>query len=895
MALQLLYSFWQEDGVEKSLQATSQNLIDEDKIYIFRHTEKRIAFDKLYEDDENTDLACTVYLQLPSGRVAIARTGYYSFDETSPKEGFILHAYIAEKDELVSPFLYALNTCFKQSLTKEELLSYSSYSLLPTVPFPQPQFVLSRTEIQEFFSNDRQRILSQLLQALIDGHRSKRITILNEKHSLLKYWFYAFHCCLPEHIKKDVTFATAALDKPEDCELVCGATKNKISTINEMSLGNFVFDHVGGPTMENIEAIKYPVFISQLFVENAEEACKISEKVNDYMTQYQLSLATSAGIMKLLNAEFDWFDSAYDIQFFLGKIGFADKDHLRNIFSKLWQEVKQNTLSFVLNEQALPLLSYIFKNSDSDIKREIIEYVDQNHEQFGIYQARSLKDYYADVMDKLGFIYEYLPSALLRNSQFDAYREYLNRNLSEMCVLLYIIADNYPDLINEHGEEAVHYVCREIFLMLVEEDETDLAVEFCRKVDTYPDSFVEQVVVRAIWIYAEKKSSRYESANEEFVFAIMEEIIKRTKAAAALLMIFARKGRYGENTVSMYMELCQQYPTETAAIDKILSQREAFSAFDADMTLQKFMTKKKATLDDLTYFFYHFYLKESDKNLSFESKVQELLETRSPVLQIETADHLLRLFAKTCSDFQDMRIVQNLASYVVNQSVNDIYDYYANSDVDVRVMTDVLLTMDYPISNEFYAAILCVDLKDIVSSEKNQLSRKGTADKIFSELCAPYIVSELPADNAENKLFLERLYRYLLRAMVLLSIKKGKITQYYSDILKNFLSRSDFQNVFTTFLLSFEERGMTMDAILSSLVLLKIKGESFSEQVNDVCEAYLMTGSLEKRKERFSILLSYTNSDEERELMETYLTKAFYSDLNIFRKLFAPSPKNLFH
>ena len=205
MAQQLLYSSWQENGTERSFCASSKDLSEEDSSYLLRHTVKHIAFHDLAEDEENEDHACTTYLRLPSGAAAIVRTGYYASNDPLQKDGFILHAYIAEIGENISPFLYALNTCFKRTLTQDELMSYSSYSLLPTVSFPRPQFVLNQKEIQKFFSKGRQKILSQLLQALIDGHRSKRNTILNEKHSFLKYWFYAIHCCLPEHIKKDIT------------------------------------------------------------------------------------------------------------------------------------------------------------------------------------------------------------------------------------------------------------------------------------------------------------------------------------------------------------------------------------------------------------------------------------------------------------------------------------------------------------------------------------------------------------------------------------------------------------------------------------------------------------------------------------------------------------------
>lgn len=896
MAFQLLYSFWRDNGDEKVFCAMSKGVAEEDVAYILRHTVKHISFHELSEDSDNPDHACTTYLRLPSGAVAIMRTGYYALSEMSVKDGFLLHAYITENGEKISPFLYAVNTCFKQSLTRDELESYSSYTLLPAVAFPRPQFVLNQREIQKFFSKGRQRILSQLLQALIDGYRSKRVTILNEKHSFLKYWFYAIHCCLPEHIKKDITFSTSSYDKSEDCSLICGAADNRISTANEMLHGNFVFDHIGGQSTENIEAVKYPVFISQLFAENAEAAFEISKEINSYMSRYNLSLSTSAGVMKLLGCEFDWFDSAYSIQFFLSKITFANKEQIENVIVNLWNCFKENAYQFPINEQALPLLSYLFKNSGSEIKREIIEYADCHHEQFGICENESLQVYYADVIEKLGFIYDFMPSALLRNNQFDDYCDYTNRDLRKLFVLLYVMVDYYPDLIQEYGEESVHSVCRKVFLMMLKQGKSHFVIDFSQKAKQLPDVFVEQVLVRGVWIYAERKGSDrfYWGVDEKLVFEVMEEFIERPRAASALLMVFARKGRYGENTVSLYMNLCRRYPQETVAVEGFLSRREAFASFMADIALQKFMEQKSATLDDLTHFFYHFYLEENDQDLSFENKVQELLDSLVPVLQIEAADHLLRLFADSCSDYCNRKFVRVLASYVVDQSVNDIYDYYVNSDVDIRLMTDILLVTDYPISNDFYAAILCVDLKNIVLHDQ-KCAVKISSKNLISELCAPYVVAELPVYNEENKLFLDRLYRYLLRAMLILSHKKGKCVNNYSDILKNFMCRNDFQDALATFVMSFEESDeISLDPILVSLLLLQLHGELPSENVCTAYTAYLMSGSLEKRKECFRGLLEYASCEEEKEQIKEYLTSLYFSDLNFVQKILTVSPKNLF-
>ena len=144
-------------------------------------------------------------------------------------------------------------------------------------------------------------------------------------------------------------------------------------------------------------------------------------------------------------------------------------------------------------------------------------------------------------------------------------------------------------------------------------------------------------------------------------------------------------------------------------------------------------------------------------------------------------------------------------------------------------------------------------------------------------------------------MFLDRLYRYLLRAMLILSYKKGNLVKYYSDILVNFMIRSDFQDALITFISSFDEFDEnSLDPILVSVLLLKAKGEMLYECVWIECDRYLMSGSLEKRKERFRGLLKYVSCEEEKELLKGFLTDLYFSDLNYFQRLMTVSSKNLF-
>ena len=260
------------------------------------------------------------------------------------------------------------------------------------------------------------------------------------------------------------------------------------------------------------------------------------------------------------------------------------------------------------------------------------------------------------------------------------------------------------------------------------------------------------------------------------------------------------------------------------------------------------------------------------------------------------ADHLLRLFANHCQEYKSKRVVHALASYVVNQSVNDIFDYYANSDVDIRFLNDILLVIDYPISSEFYVASLCVDLKNILVCEKNGLQAKGSGSKVLLELKEPYIVSELPSYCLDNKLFLERFYRYLLRSMVVLAYKKGKLVQNYRVILKNFMTRSDFVDVLVSFIQSYEEtQEKRLDAVLAAVLLLKEENtELLCDRLYQACVSRLRMRPLSRRKERYVRLLSGAVADVDRGALKDILSELYYSDLNWVEKLFAVSPKKLF-
>ena len=190
MALQFIYSSWQENSVDFSIKRMSEGVRADDVEYILKAVSVTNHYDTLPDDETNKELANTLYLKLPSSAYAIVRTGYYVNENSLQSNNYIVHAYIQENGEEISPMLYSINNCFRVSLTSDEQELLLSQPDLPTTPFPRPQFKLSQAEIRKFFSPGRLRALACLLQAVIDCYGNSRTIILNDTYPSLKYWFF---------------------------------------------------------------------------------------------------------------------------------------------------------------------------------------------------------------------------------------------------------------------------------------------------------------------------------------------------------------------------------------------------------------------------------------------------------------------------------------------------------------------------------------------------------------------------------------------------------------------------------------------------------------------------------------------------------------------------------
>lgn len=726
MALQFLYSSWQEDGAENTLFAYSEGLSEADRAYLLEAALPPNDTKAEREDEENKEQANTLFLRLPSGRFAIARFGIYTPKNTMQSQNRFLHAFVTDGKEPMSPMLYAINNCFRNTLTAQEQQLFRNTPFLPNAPFPRPQFKLSQPEIRKFFSAGRLRTLTCLLQAVIDSYGNERVIFLNDRFSSLKYWFYGIHCCLPRTVKYRLTYATYAFSKPEDCKLICLAPGSGIDGSEEIENGNFVFDNTGGVACEDVESAKYARSIAALFLENAGEAHTVARGIGRLMDAYQLLIPTAAGIYKLLRQDFDWFESPYDIQFFLGKIGAISKMHLESLSELLWEKIRSPGFRFPAGEKLLPLIAFLFKNLSSKTKREVVLYIGSHRSDFGIRETESSFTYYELISDKIGFVFEYISESVLEEEK-DIDALIGRTSVLDRCVLLYLIADNWEEKAGRFGRERVLGLCYRFASEIIADRAIFAVREVCRRLAPLSEDFLHHTIVQAMLDTLNETEKNGASYDPSFTFVIVKELIGKPAVAADLIKMYARNGQYTDEVLDLYLHLCRNYPHETAVIDGLLTKKPVYAAFLTDMAIRKFLFLGEITRDKLTFFFEAYYLAGKDRERVFEIKLKSFLNGLLPVRRIETAEYFLVLYIEksqgkspeeALSSMSDS-LADLLFSAINDHTVRDLFDYYVNAPEEYR-KTGKLLSAVRPLSPAYEAAGWAVDLQKAAACESER-------------------------------------------------------------------------------------------------------------------------------------------------------------------------------
>lgn len=909
MADQLICFAWTVEETEKKCTASSAALTDAEKKAILEAVTLPTERSSLPEDEENETLACVYCFELPTGRIALARTGlYYSPGNNTPKG--ILHAFIDQQNEDFSPLLYVINNCFKNALTVKEEETLQKNATLSTVSFPHAQFRLSQQEINKYFSAGRRRTLANLIQSIIDSYDNQRIVILNDRFPTLKYWFFGLHCCLPRCIRSKLTLCSYAYEKRKEFKLICGAPEVDLDVRSDIEKGSFVIDNRDGISCDDIEAVKYALTTVNVFLKNAEDTEPILTGVEELMHSYQLPVSSAAGIYYLLKHDFDWFDSAHEIKYFLNKIGAVNPKQVQTVAASLWREIKQPDFKFGCNESLLPVIAYIFKHTEVDTKEDIRAYIDYHRNEMGINDALSIHEYYKEIRDKLSFLCEYLPTHLIVTEGIPPFLEKNRSNIDEVNVLMYMIIDDYDRLVTSLGQFRIYASCRQIMLWLLKTEPTAF-LDICRKAVCLPSDFSEQVIVASVIqayreqsVYLENSFAPSHAHREDtialvkpplllkdsFVFSILIEIAGKTQAAAHLLSLYACPGGYSDTTLDEYMRVWNTVPEEAAKLDAELEKDPSFHGFLNDMAKRKFLSAHHTTHQELERFFTVIFLVDGDREYIFENKLHGYIETLLPVRQIEEAGYFLALLSRSVPHFSATSLAKCLYPFLVNQSPSDIYDFYINNRDDYCHICVLLKQIHPELSQAFLASGIGFELKTWA-----QTGDPASYQAILSLVRNFASFSQVLFSDSYAEEWNQRFFRYLGAFLAKVSGREADASdicyRVFAPIVHLSLTATQIR------LLLFDENTLKKEELLTFLAVLFVSLSRLN-QTNSAWERclreYLAAIPFKDRPAAFSVMISCRLTRQEREALMCYLAGFYYSTLSFWQKFRAVRLEKLF-
>ncbi len=888
MALQFLYSSWIENDIETIIKLASDGVDQQDIEYILQVVGITDHYDSLPHDEENKDLTNTLYLKLPSSPYAIIRTGCYSVNNTSQERNFIIHAYIQESGEEIAPMLYAINNCFRISLSAEEQKQLMTYTNLPITPLPRPQFKLSQAEIRKFFSHGRLRTLACLLQAVIDSYGNHRTIILNDNYHSLKYWFFGIHSCLPKNLTNCLTYTTYAFHKPDDCVLICSAPEHSIDFDALAAEGNFVIDNLDDIGCGDIESANYSNLIVHEFWKDINQLPELLEGIEGLMDTYGLNVATAAGLYKLIEFDFNWFNSAHEIHYFLGKIGTIDKDSLEMISHKLWEAFISPDFKFKLNVDNLPILAYMFRNTNDTIRWEIIEYIDTHRETLGLQQNNSFDTMYDEISDKLSFIKEFIPITLMQEERLCEYCENRNSTPAESATFLYIIIENYDAYKEIFPEEKLHDYAIYLFERILKQNALAIAQAICTKAQTLPYDFLRYVLIQGILNDANDLDSEQTNKlrlDDEFVYSIARLLITRDASLALeLVKNHAREGKYRENTLKLYNALCHDFPQETAEFDDALHERAVYADFVTDSVFYKFSSLQNTTLEELLSFFEKYYITEKDRHSFFIPKLSQHLQSQINVLSIETCDYFLKILASSPQNQPCNKLFIYLVKYLSKLPAIDLFDYYHQNIESFQQIQQQIALNKINIPCNFKATCVLIYLTQILYEDDalyDDLLRKLIEYRIHEFILSDTVTIEY------GHLLLDKLLKLsqklsanqlsVLTNKILYSLcqtEKGNI--WFEDAWKNKLIHSP-------------------RSLYPLTAHLLITAEKKGQPVwNTQTEQILDTIPSKQRKSIYRSFLSYVNNTENTALLKKILTKSYCQRSSLIKCIFTRPKQRLF-
>ena len=365
------------------------------------------------------------YFFLSSGRACLAHVCYvgrvYSDLDTRPGN-YIIHAFVFNKAADFSPYSFIENNIFKRLLTRKEWHDDPIPDELPKIEIPDNGGMLSASEVNSFFNEDRRNKLAILIDAVLKSTDENSVCF-NDDHKNQKYWFKILSLCLPKEIQNNISFCSHFTNTivpgniSSRIQLKVNRTESsQFSYAQEAQRGRPAFDFQNNTAPPSQKLCKYANNIINHLSSGIFDAVKYSDSINKIISVYSVNINEASDLFSIFNSNYSDFENAaefYNAILLSDRVNYEKQSIANNLITK-----KSNFI--YIPQQRLGIYSFIYRNITAVNKKlGIIKTILEEPEKLEI-QTDAAVSFRDDIKLKAGFIFEYYHD-FLKHEGLDAY------------------------------------------------------------------------------------------------------------------------------------------------------------------------------------------------------------------------------------------------------------------------------------------------------------------------------------------------------------------------------------------------------------------------------------------------------------------------------------------
>jgi hypothetical protein len=525
----------------KSKDITEEEGAEIREVMIYK-TPSGLPYEPTESDIENLYPKKFGYFFLSSGRVCLAQVCYVGrvYSDLDGRFGnYIIHAFVFEKTDTLTPYGLIENDKFKRMLSRKEWHDDPIPNELPQIEIPDNGGVPSMNEVSSFLNEDRKNKLKLLIEAIINSSIENPVCFLDD-HKNQRLWLKILSVCLPKAMQNKFSICTHFTNT-----LTPGNASSRVQIrVNQPESGMFnyaqevqrrryAFDFLRNIIPNSVKPGRYVETVVRLLPSNMFETVKFVDSINKVMSVYSVSINEASNLINLGKSDYSGFYNADEI---VETVSVADRVgyETQTIAGNL--NIGKPPFDFAA-QQRLYIFEFVYKYIPAiETRVEIIKKVVDNAEQLGL-RTDTASAFRDDLNSKAKFIFtnylDYLKAEGLlnyitknKNSFFKLFAtfDFLLTKLPQTTRIFQTLKDNSSEdataIINIMDSAFERRSIQDIDLLIKSADSrlNGLGIEL-----------LSVVVHKAI-------NSGVRTANTAFAFCILQRLSSQTVIAHAYLL-----------------------------------------------------------------------------------------------------------------------------------------------------------------------------------------------------------------------------------------------------------------------------------------------------------------------------------------------------------------------